>query len=197
MSKSKIKNFYNRDRLALTSISKCGHVKESQLKNFVADKRISNYVKDNLVTKEVFNKNNGEQLVSYKLTKEGKNLLEKEWGVKNHYNAQSINHDLGISNKYFSLSDEQRETWKTETELRQAFEERLEEIKIENFVRYEEINKMLEDKLISTPDCLYENEIGIEVCFEVTTNSYGKVEIEAKENFVGIMNIKEYETERV
>ena len=197
MSKSKIKNFYNRDRLALTSISKCGHVKESQLKNFIANKRISNYVKDNLVTKEVFNKNNGIQLVAYKLTKEGKNLLEKEWGVKNHYNAQSINHDLGISNKYFSLNEVQRESWRTETELRQAFEERLEEIKIENFDRYKEINKMLGDKLISTPDCLYQSEIGIETCFEVTTNSYGEVELEAKENFVEIMNIKEYETERV
>ena len=152
MAKPKIKNLYNRDRLALTSISKCGHVRESELKNFIADKRINNYLKDNLVTREVFNKNNGEQLVAYKLTKEGKKLLEREWGVKNHYNAQSINHDLGISNKYFSLNEDKRETWKTETELRQEFEEKLQEIKIIDYERYEEINKMLEEKLISTPD---------------------------------------------
>lgn len=197
MVKAKIKIFYNRDRLALTSISKCGHVRESELKNFIADKRISNYVKDNLVTKEVFNKNNGEQLVAYKLTKQGKQLIEKEWGVKNHYNAQSVNHDLGISNKYFLLPDEKRESWKTETELRQEFEEKLQEIKSVDFDRYEEINKRLEEKLISTPDGAYISETGIETYFEVITNSYGQMEIEAKEKFVEIMNIKSYETARV
>ena len=198
MAKPKIKNLYNRDRLALTSISKCGHVRESELKNFIADKRINNYLKDNLVTREVFNKNNGEQLVAYKLTKEGKKLLEREWGVKNHYNAQSINHDLGISNKYFSLNEDKRETWKTETELRQEFEEKLQEIKIIDYERYEEINKMLEEKLISTPDGAYvDRETGIETYFEVITNSYGEEEIQAKERFVEIMNIKSYEMERV
>lgn len=82
MSKPKIKNFYNRDRLALISISKCGHVKEAQLQNSIADKRISNYEKDNLITKEVFNKNNGEQLVAHKLTKDEKKLLEIQWWSK-------------------------------------------------------------------------------------------------------------------
>lgn len=198
MAKPKIKNFYNRDRLALISISKCGHVKEAQLKNYIADKRISNYVKDNLITKEVFNKNNGEQLVAYKLTKDGKKLLERQWGVKSHYNAQSINHDLGISNKYFSLSEDKRETWKTETELRQELEEKLQEIKIIDYDIYEEINKMLEEKLISTPDGAYvDKETGIETYFEVITNSYGQEEIQAKERFVEIMNIKSYQTERV
>lgn len=198
MAKPKIKNLYNRDRLALTSISRCGHVKEAQLKNFIADKRISNYIKDNLITKEVFNKNNGEQLVAYKLTKQGKQLLEREWGVKNHYNAQSVNHDLGISNKYFSLSEKERETWKTETELRQELEEKLQEIKTIDYERYQEINRMLEEKLISTPDGAYiDKETGIETYFEVITNSYGQTEIEAKERFVETMDIKSYEMERV
>lgn len=119
-------------------------------------------------------------------------------GVKNHYNAQLINHDLGISNKYFYLNEGQRESWKTETELRQEFEEKLQEIKIIDYDRYEEINKMLEEKLISTPDGDYMyKEIGVETYFEVITNSYGQEEIQAKERFVEIMNIKSYQTERV
>lgn len=56
---------------------------------------------------------------------------------------------------------------------------------------------MLEEKLISTPDGAYISEIGIETYFEVITNSYGQIEIEAKEKFVEIMNIKSYETARV
>lgn len=198
MAKAKIKKFYNRDRLALTTLSKIGFINEYHLKYFIADKRINSYLKDNLVTKEVFNKNTGEQLIAYKLTKQGKQLLEREWGVKNHYNSQSVNHDLGISDKYFSLSEQERETWKTETELRQEFEEKLQEIKIIDYERYEEINKMLEEKLISTPDGAYvDKETGIETYFEVITNSYGQTEIEAKERFVEIMNIKAYETARV
>lgn len=199
MGKKYIKNFYNRDRLALTSISKCGYCTKEQLKIFIADKRLTNYERDSLVSKEVFNKNDGEQLVAYRLTNNGRRLIEKQWGVKNHYIAQSITHDLGISSKYFSLNEEQRETWKTETEIRQEFEQRLEELRYSDYERYGEVNKMLEDKLISVPDCAYRLEIdrGIETYFEVITNAYGQAEIEAKERFVEIMNIKAYETKRV
>lgn len=195
MSKEYIKNFYNRDRLALTSISKCGYCSKQQLNTFIADKRITNYIRDGLVTKEVLNKNNGQQISGYKLTNQGRKLIEKEWGVKNHYIAQSVNHDLGISNKYFSLSDLERETWKTETEIRNEFEERLDELRNSDFERYNNINKMVEEKLISVPDCAY-IENNIEVYLEIITNSYGQAEIEAKERFIEIMGIKTYETER-
>lgn len=196
MSRSYIVKFYNRDRLALTSLSKCGHCTNEQLKNYVADTRIKHYVYDGYVKKEVFNKNNGEQIIGYKLTNAGRKLLENEWGIKNHYIAQSINHDIGIANKYFNLSEEQKETWKTETELRHEFIERLEEIKHEDHSRYEELNNMLEERQISIPDASYEIENGIEVCYEVITNSYGQDEILAKENYIEVMNVK-YETVRV
>ncbi|NMM64228.1 hypothetical protein HBE96_16505 [Clostridium sp. P21] len=196
MSRSYIAKFYNRDRLALTSLSKCGHCTNEQLKNYVADTRIKHYVYDGYVKKEVFNKNNGERLIGYKLTNEGRKLLENEWGVKSHYIAQSIRHDIGIANKYFSLSQEQKETWKTETELRHEFIERLEEIKNEDYSRYEELYNMLEERQISIPDASYEIENEIEVCYEVITNSYGQDEILAKENYIEIMNVK-YETVRV
>lgn len=197
MSKTYIKNFYNRDRLALTSLSKCGHCSRSNLNTYIADKRIKNYVRDNLITKEVFNKNNGEQIVAYKLTTQGREFLEKEWNVKNHYIAQSVVHDLGIANKYFSLTDSEKESWKTETEIRQEFREKLEELRESNISRYREINTLLEHKQISVPDCSYSTEKGVEVYFEVMTNSYGEQEIESKERFVEFMNIKSYEIERV
>lgn len=197
MAKKYIKNFYNRDRLALTSISRCGYCNKEQIKEFIADKRITNYLRDGIVIKETLNKNNGEKLEAYKLTAKGRNLLEKEWGVKGHYIAQSISHDLAIANKYFSLSQSERETWKTETEIREQFEARLYEIKSSNYQKYEEIQKMIEDKLISVPDCYFQLENKIEVYYEVITNSYSRSEIEAKERFIEFMNIKNYQTERV
>lgn len=196
MKKQYIKNFYNRDRLALTSLSKCGHCSGEQLKEFIANKRITNYVRDELVVREVLNKNNGEQIEGYKLTAKGRAFIEKEWGIKNHYIAQSINHDLGIANKYFSLTEQERESWKTETELKLDFHERLADLMVNDYSRYEEVNKMIEDKLISVIDCSYV-EAGIEVYFEVITNSYGQAELQAKERFIEFMNIKTYETERV
>lgn len=104
MSKKYIKNFFYRDEKALMSISRCGHVSHNNLKEYIAEKRITNYIRDGLVTKEVFSKNNGEQLVGYKLTAQGRKFVEREYGFKEHQIAQSLNHDLGIANIYFSLS---------------------------------------------------------------------------------------------
>ncbi|MEO2601647.1 hypothetical protein [Clostridium butyricum] len=130
------------------------------------------------------------------INKSRKKVNRKKWGVKNHYIAQSVNHDLGISNKYFSLSDSEKETWKTETEIRKEFEEKLEELRNSDFERYNDINKMVEEKSMSVPDCAY-IENNIEVYLEIITNSYGQAEVEAKERFIEIMDIKTYETERV
>ncbi|HBH3439847.1 hypothetical protein PR262_08485 [Clostridioides difficile] len=196
MSKQYIKNFYNRDRLALTSLSKCGHCSTEQLKTFIADKRITNYLRDELVTREVLNKNNGEQIEGYKLTAKGRDFIEKEWGIRNNYIAQSINHDIGIANKYFSLTEEERASWKTETELKLEFHERLNDLRVNDYEKYKEVNKMIEDRLISVTDCSYIKE-GVEIYFEIITNSYGQAEIQAKERFIEFMDIKIYETERV
>lgn len=198
MSKKYIKNFFYRDEKCLLSISFCGHISHDNAREFIAEKRISNYIRDGLVTKEVFSKNNGEQLVGYKLTAEGRKFVEREYGFKEHQIAQSLNHDLGIANIYFSLSQEERDTWKTETQIRNEFEERIEEIRLNDYERYEEINKLIEARQISIIDCSYiDKETGIENYTEVITNSYGQAEIEAKERFIEIMNIKSYLIERV
>ncbi|MCC0665438.1 hypothetical protein [Clostridioides sp. ZZV15-6597] len=198
MSKKYIKNFFYRDEKALLSVSRCGYVSHNNLKEYIAEKRILNYVRDGLVTKESFSKNNGEQLIGYKLTADGRKFVEREYGFKDHQIAQSLNHDLGISNRYFSLSQEERDTWKTETQIKEEFQQRLEEIRDVDYDRFEEINKLLEERQISAVDCSYEEkETGIEVYFEVITNSYGKAELEAKKRFIEIMNIKTYDTERV
>ncbi|MGU8973039.1 hypothetical protein ACEE21_12990 [Clostridium baratii] len=198
MSKKYIKNFFYRDEKALMSISRCGHISHNNLREYIAEKRILNYERDGLVTKEVFSKNNGEQLVGYKLTAEGRKFVEREYGFKEHQVAQSLNHDLGIANIYFSLTQEERDTWKTETQIRDEFEERLQQIRINDYERYKEINKLIEERQISVVDCSYvDKETEIENYVEVITNSYGQAEIEAKERFIEIMNIKSYITERV
>lgn len=196
MSKQHIKNLYPRDEKALLSVSKCGHCSYEQLKEYVADKRLWAYEKDGLIEKETFNKFNGETLVGYKLTSVGRNLVEKEYGFSGHQVAQSLNHDLGISTRYFSISDEERATWQTETEARLRFEEEMGRLYREDIDRYREIKAMELEHKISAVDAIYTTKEGIEVGFEVTTSNYGAVEIEQKQNFVEILEIS-YESERV
>lgn len=197
MSKQYIDKLFNRDRLALQSISKCGHVSHDQLKTFVADTRIRNYARDGLVQKVAFKMNNGKNGECYKLSKEGKELVEKQWGIKDHYHAQSPAHDLGLANKYFSLTEGQRDTWQTETQLRDQFTEKLQELRDQGEAENAEMYlNMLSQGYISMPDASFSSEQGIEISFEVVTNNYGDTELQAKEAYVQIMNTQ-YETTRV
>ncbi|WP_283706326.1 hypothetical protein [Clostridium perfringens] len=187
MSKKYIKNFMMRDKNALLSISKCGHVSHNELKKFIADSRIKNYVRDGLVEKEVFNKSNGEQLIGYKLTGEGRKFVEKNYGFDKHQIAQSLTHDLGISNKYFSLTEQEQSTWQTETQLRYQLQEEVDRLRNFEVDRWRELTEMMERREISVADCSYVQG-GVTIAYEVVTNSYGRAELQAKEEYGNFMN---------
>lgn len=186
MSKKYIKNFMFRDQKALMSISRCGHVGHEQLKNYIADSRIKNYVRDGLVTKEVFNKSSGEQLIGYKLTGEGRKFVEKNYGFKEHQIAQSLTHDLGISNKYFSLTEKEQSTWQTETQLRNQLQDEIDRLRNSEVDRWNELTEMMERREISIPDCSYTTG-EVVIAYEVVTNSYGRAELQAKEEYTNVM----------
>ena len=175
----------NKDLQEAIRIYSIGSHKE--LNNFVADSRIKNYCRDGLVEKEVFNKTNGEQLIGYKLTKEGKSFVEKNYGFTGHQHSQSLPHDLGISDKYFSLTEAERETWRTETELRTQLDQELERMQYKDYDRWNELTEKLKEREISVTDCSYTTG-GITIVYEVVTNSYGRAEIQAKEEFATVMN---------
>ncbi|MFC7370759.1 hypothetical protein ACFQPF_03625 [Fictibacillus iocasae] len=192
-----ITQFFNRDKLAFTALSKVGHVSDAQLKQCgLANSRIKNYVRDKLVEKVVI-KEGKTKMEAYKLTKLGRELAESKWALRNHYHAQSPAHDLLISNKYFSLSEVTRGTWQTETQAREKLLEYFYQLKNQGqeqmAIIYED---MLSKGLISMPDGIYTNEQGLQVSFEVITNNYGVEELQAKEAFIEIMKT-EYETTRV
>ena len=187
MGKKYIKNFMMRDKNALLSISKCGHVSHNQLKNYIADSRIKNYVRDGLIEKEVFNKSNGEKLIGYKLTGEGRKFVEKNYGFYKHQIAQSLNHDLGISDKYFSLTEQEQSSWRTETELRDQLQEHIDNLRNNEVDRWRELTEMMERREISVADCSYVQG-GVTIAYEVVTNSYGRAELQTKEEYGNVMN---------
>lgn len=196
-SKPLVPQFFNRDRLAFSALYKVGHVSCDHLRSCgLADRRIKNLTRDGHIEKVVY-KEKGKNKECYKLTRSGRETATRLWGLNHAYHAQSAVHDLALAEKYFSLPEELRESWKTETQIRNEFEERIynmrEEGKEAEAKLYED---MLDKKQISMPDCIYTDSKGTEVAFEVLTNSYGIEELRSKETYVGIAGYQ-YETTRV
>jgi len=183
-----ITQFYTRDARALTSLYRTGHVTHDQLKEScgVVDGRIRNYCRDNLVEKICF-RNGSEIETSYKLTYAGKRVIESNWGLSNPYHAQNPVHDTAIANKYFTLNDDQRNSWITETEARNLIKEYCNELRDHgDYATADLYLGMLEKGFISPPDGIY-IEDGVAVAFEVVTSSYGEIELEAKEAYAQVM----------
>lgn len=191
-----ITQFFNRDRLAFTALSKVGHVNRDQLRSVgIVDSRLKNYVRDGLVEKVSFKQDNRVE-ECYKLTKSGRELAKQQWALSKHYHAQSPRHDLAVAKKYFSLPEELQRTWKTETELREQFICKIEQLKMTRTLEADQYEQMLDRGLLSFPDASYINQQGVEVLFESITNNYGVAELMSKEAYVEIMKC-DYETTRV
>jgi predicted transcriptional regulator len=198
--KEYISQFFLRDKNAFTALSRTGIVSAENLKLHcnLADSRIKNYVRDGYAEKILF-KEGKEVKEAYTLTSKGRELVERQWNARNHYHAQtkSPHHDLQLSDKYFSLSEQVRNTWRTESQVREHFKVKLEELRQNGqSKRAEEYYNMMQNRIISMPDAVYTNEDGIEVAYEVITGNYGRQEMLAKEIAVSILQYS-YETERI
>ena len=192
-----IKNLNYRDVQAIKSLGRCGYVTHNQLNTFLKDNRISNYQKEGLIIKDIYTDNKNNSITAYKLTDKGKDLAIQH-GVTKPYQSQSIAHDRNIADRYFTLNHDERETWKTENEIREKFLEELERIREQDQVRARDIEDELRDRQISMPDCSYTTEQGVEIYYESVTNNYGQEELEAKERAIEILKTDNttYETSR-
>ncbi|MFN7251529.1 MAG: hypothetical protein ACK4M9_12145 [Anaerobacillus sp.] len=198
--KEYISQFFMRDKLAFTAMSKAGIVSAENLKHHcnLAESRIKNYVRDGYAEKILF-KDGKEFKEAYTLTSKGRELAERQWNLREHYHAQTRSpyHDLALSDKYFSLSEQVRETWKTETQVRIEFMDKLEELRQQGHRdQANEYFDMMKQGLISMPDNVYTTETGVEMAYEVITDNYGRQEMLAKEIAVSIMEYG-YETVRI
>jgi len=183
MAKKRITAIYPRDKHALSALARCGYVSREQLGEFLREKRVQAYCKDGLVEKSIYSRPGAraQDVEVYRLTKAGRELCRRELSLS-IYCAQNPAHDLVLADRYFSLSQTERETWRTEsqsredvsTEIRQLREQGEEE-------RAGELWAKLQEGRLSMPDAVYTREDGVSVAFEVTTGNYGNEEITAKE----------------
>lgn len=185
MARQRITTIYPRDVRALSALGKCGHVTEEQLHDLgLRDKRIKSYCKDGLVEKVLFSRagSRSGDITCYKLTRAGRDFCETRLSMSKLYIAQSAHHDLRIAERYFSLSDTEQATWRTESQCRADFENRIQELRDQGAEEQARaLWERFEEGRVSMPDAVYVTDGGVTLAFEVVTNNYGQAELEAKE----------------
>lgn len=190
MGKNKpLKQIFERDKIFFQNLNNTGVVTPKHYKDAgVSSSRIKAYVKAGLIEKTP--KENGGDF-GYKATVEGKKFAEKQWGIKRSesYVFQSLNHDKKLEEEYYNIDHSVYE-WKTESQARDMFRDRIEEIRKEDYERAVKIERMWENKEISMPDAIV-IERGTEriIAIEIITNNYGEEQLQAKETFVEVMQI--------
>ncbi|ART74846.1 hypothetical protein B4U37_01735 [Sutcliffiella horikoshii] len=135
----------------------------------ITDKRWNLMLKDGVLKKQ------GQYVF---LGDKGDNYLRNKMGMTNKYNSkiEHIKHDLKLNKCYLEFSETQRETWKTETEIRS---------KLSSQQKYHDMyyDSRFDDSTRKNfiPDATYySEELQQEVALEVVTSSYSDMDIAMK-----------------
>lgn len=157
----------------------------------IADRRIKNFERDGYIEKVSYlNKETKNAEFSYRLTERGKELCSNQLGIESFYRSSSPIHDLALAENYFSIKEEYRDSWITESQFRDMFQQHLERLQMQDHYRWQEFNDLWEQKLISPPDGGYITSTGTVIAVEIVTSSYRKEEIKAKEVFTETLKIE-------
>lgn len=168
-------DFNEKDKQALLSIARCAHVREEHLLKLITANRIKTFIEEKLIDKRRCY-NPAHPFTSYTLTPKGKRFIKNNYNFKNFQHCQSIEHDSVISDKYFELTEKERKTWRTETDIKLVLE------------KYSYLKK--EGKEYSATDSFfYLRETGEKVGYEVVTSSYTKSSIQAKRSCCELLGL--------
>lgn len=167
-------NFNEKDKQSLLSIARCAHVREAHLLELITANRIKSIVEQKLIDKRKCY-NPAHPFTSYTLTQKGKRFMKNNYNFKNFQHTQSVEHDSLISDKYFELTEKERKTWRTETDINLVLE------------KYSYLQK--EGKEYSATDAFYIREDGKRIGFEVVTSNYTRANIKAKKIFCELFNL--------
>lgn len=167
------------DKQALKAGYICGHVTESQLLTIISPNRLKTFKKNGWY-KEVGDSG------TLKFTKEGRDYVAKRLGWDQAYVPKSVRHDSILNKKFFSLNLEERESAKTETEVRNELMEKA-FLTNDDSQKTKDYIKFLEEQTSPvdfTYDRINESTGEVEtVGFEGVTPNYTPEERQMKHNF--------------
>ncbi len=187
-----IKRFSQKDRDVIEILAKCGKASSNQLTSNVdslKEKRLFNLCREGILQKEIIATSRNTNEVCYKLTKEGKNFARDTFNIQSFYKSNGNYHDLILAEKYLSLTQSERETWQTETDLQLQFYKHLDELKESDRERYDDVLERYESREISICDATYVSDSGEVIVFEAVTNSYGNRNYQAKQAYCQEMKL--------
>ncbi len=154
------------------------HQKSSN--EFISSNRLKNFVLDKTLEKCSHTLPNGKRLEVYRITNEGKQWIRANidsLADRKYYSSTGVQHDIQLMDKILSLSREERSTMRCESEIRDDFKERLQELLLNrDYDRYDTLYNAMQSHSVSMPDLSY----GVDEYYEVITNSYREAEIQAK-----------------
>lgn len=176
-----------KDIYFLRDLNNTGRMQEHHLKEHnIPPSRASKMVWDGYIEK----KDDKDGNPTWNITSEGREVLARETGEEVYaYKAQGMNsryyHDLKLADLNSELTREERDTWMNESQLRNMWEQHLQEVKSEKpeeFLRLSELN-------VSPPDGAYITSDGTIQAVEVISRWYTEEMIEAKITFCQEMNM--------
>lgn len=174
----------------LDSLNNCGRFKEEHLQHFnIPTTRASKMVWDGYIQKKIDANGNA----CWNITKEGRDLLARETGEPvTAYKAQGANdryyHDYKMADLYcfnYDVAHDDNKEWINESELRNMWDQHLQETKLTDPKEYERLSKLNvspPDGAIRMPDGSYE-------AVEAISKWYTEEMISAKMTFCQEMNM--------
>lgn len=156
----------------------------------ISNNRIHTFLNCNWLEK-IYQNNN----YYLKLGKEGIKNVNHLIDKKNYISTSAI-HDSKLLETYLSLSQETRNTWVTERELKDMFFKYTESLYTTNPLYACELEQKYKDGFISCPDGMYTDiSSGVLQAIEIVSSFYSQEMINSKIEFCEVMNI-EFNMER-
>lgn len=174
-----IKKMNDNDKKVLIAMSKCGYVAEEELLKIITANRIYSFKKEEIITRDAYY-NDKNPIIGYKLSEKGKRMVKKLLGINYIQHAQTILHDSITSRFYLHLTQDEQQSFKCESEIKEMLEKMKDELEL--------------NREYSAVDGVYRNEEGAWVGIEAVVN-YPKSLIEAKKNTCDLFKWK-YEERR-
>lgn len=182
-----VQSINHKDIDFLNSLRCSGICTKAQATQFISANRLKNYLLDRTLEKCSFITKDGQRQEVYRISKQGEKFIERQIPQipNRYYSSTGQEHDLKLMDKILTLSREERQTMRCESEIRDEFKERLQTyLEQGDTERYNQLYEaMFITHSISMPDLGY----GVEEYYEVITSSYGEAEIAAKAEAVEII----------
>ena len=191
-----LKHIYQKDQRAISILSKSGAMSRDTFHKLqISDNRVKSYQKAGLIKEVSVPDKHGTGFRNYfELTeKQGKDFARSECGVSNFIsNANASVHNSKVSEYLVdNLSKKELDSCLSERELHPFIEDRLNEYwNNQEYDRHQELLDALQNNQLSMPDIIYRTEQDTFVAIEVTTDSYGREEIEAKTYTCELLSIE-------